>query len=136
MLGIPYSRSGSVGSERGQRKLGGMAKNQSTCPSLIRDGNLMPGGRSREVPPASQKGFCDYWTIISKAGLNVERLKSESPTTNSWFDVAQVLARQCADWKEFSSRFVDAVGIPLKKKQPTAPFCTGDYTPPRRTVLF
>lgn len=42
---------------------------------------------------AKKQGFRDYWTIISKAGLNMEQLKSESPTTNSWFDVAQVLGR-------------------------------------------
>ena len=74
------------------------------------------GEAEKSHQKAKKEGFRDYWTIISKAGLNVEKLKSESPTTNSWFDVAQVLARQGTDWKEFSSRFVDAVGIPLKKK--------------------
>jgi hypothetical protein len=64
---------------------------------------------------AKKKDFRDYWTLISLAGVNVEKLKSESPTTNSWFDVAQVLAREGEDWNEFSSRFADAAGIPLKK---------------------
>jgi hypothetical protein len=41
-------------------------------------------------------------------------LKQESPTTNSWFDVAQVLAREGTDWQEFRSRFTGAVGIPLR----------------------
>jgi len=64
---------------------------------------------------AKKQDFRDYWTLISLTGVNVGKLKSESPTTNSWFDVAQVLARDGDDWTEFSSRFADAAGIPLKK---------------------
>jgi hypothetical protein len=67
---------------------------------------------------AKKKDFRDYWTLISLTGLsadNIAKVKSESPTTNSWFDVAQVLAREGADWTEFSSRLADVAGIPLKK---------------------
>ena len=74
--------------------------------------------RAGEAEKSHQKaknvGFRDFWTIISKAGLNSQKLKSESPTTNDWFDVAQVLAREGDDWNLFKSRFADAAGIPLK----------------------
>ena len=73
------------------------------------------GEAEKSHQKAKNQGFRDFWTLISKAGLNVDKLKSESPTTNSWFDVAQVLAREGADWNEFSSRFADVAGIPLKK---------------------
>jgi hypothetical protein len=63
---------------------------------------------------AKSHDFRDYWTIISLAGLEAATLQQESPTTNSWFDVAQVLARNGKDWREFRSRFAGAVGIPLK----------------------
>ena len=46
-------------------------------------------------------------------GVDPNMLQQESPTTNSWFDVAQVSARDGKDWKEFRSRFAGAVGIPL-----------------------
>lgn len=62
---------------------------------------------------AKKQNFRDYWTIISKAGLSMEKLKQESPTTGSWFDVAQVLAREGDDWNEFKSRFAGEAGIPL-----------------------
>jgi serine phosphatase RsbU (regulator of sigma subunit) len=62
---------------------------------------------------AEKQDFRDYWTIISLAGVDPAILKQESPTSNSWFDVAQVLAREGNDWKEFRSRFAGAVGIPL-----------------------
>lgn len=64
---------------------------------------------------AKKQDFRDYWTIISMAGVDSGMLQQESPTTNSWFDVAQVLAREGNFWKEFRSRFAGAVGIPLSE---------------------
>jgi hypothetical protein len=75
------------------------------------------GEAEKSHQKAKKQGFRDYWTIISKAGLNMEKLSSESPTTNSWFDVAQVLGRNGEDWEEFRSRFVDACGIPLPSRR-------------------
>ena len=71
------------------------------------------GEAEKSHQKAKGQGFRDFWTIISIAGVNATKLKQESPTTNSWFDVAQVLARQGDDWKEFRSRFAGEVGIPL-----------------------
>lgn len=73
------------------------------------------GEAEKSHQKAKNDGFRDFWTIISKAGLNMDKLKAESPTTNSWFDVAQVLAREGDDWSEFRSRLADAAGIPLTK---------------------
>jgi hypothetical protein len=72
------------------------------------------GEAEKSHQKAKNDGFRDYWTLISKAGIKMDKLKSESPTTNSWFDVAQVLGREGEDWNEFRSRFADATGIPLK----------------------
>ena len=62
---------------------------------------------------AREQEFRDFWTIISKRALEMRTLKKESPTTTSWFDVAQVLGREGDDWEEFRSRIASAVGIPL-----------------------
>jgi hypothetical protein len=72
------------------------------------------GEAEKSHQKAKKKGFRDWWTIIFKGNLNMNVLKQESPTTNSWFDVAQVLAREGEDWEDFKSRFADATGIPLK----------------------
>lgn len=75
------------------------------------------GEAEKSHQKAKKQGFRDYWTIISKTGLNIDKLKSEAPTTNSWFDVAQVLGREGEDWYEFRSRLADACGIPLKNSR-------------------
>lgn len=72
------------------------------------------GEAEKSHQKAKKEGFRDFWTIISKAGLAVQKLKAESPTTNDWFDVAQVLGREGPDWENFKSRFADATGIPLR----------------------
>ena len=63
---------------------------------------------------AKQKGFRDFWTIISKTGLEMSKLKQESQTTTEWFDVTELLERKGRDWEEFRQRLAGAVGIPLR----------------------
>lgn len=72
------------------------------------------GEAEKSHQKARNKGFRDFWTIIAKKGLNLDKLKEESPTTRSWFDVAQVLGRSGKDWEEFCSRLAEAIGVPLK----------------------
>jgi hypothetical protein len=73
--------------------------------------------RAGEAEKSHQKAkaldFRDRWTIIALKGLDAAKLRQESPSTNSWFDVAQVLGRSGPDWKEFRSRLADVVGVPI-----------------------
>lgn len=62
---------------------------------------------------AKAGGFRDFWTVIAKKGLNMKKLKAGSPTTTSWFDVAQVLGRRGPDWEDFRRRVAGALGIPV-----------------------
>lgn len=62
---------------------------------------------------AKKNGFKDFWTIISKTGLAMNKLKQESQTTTEWFDITQVLIREGKDWEDFRQRLAGAVGIPL-----------------------
>lgn len=75
--------------------------------------------RAGEAEKSHQKarnfGFPEFWTVISKPGLQLRKLQSESPTTNHWFDVTEVLAREGTDWDDFRQRLAGAVGIPLKR---------------------
>jgi hypothetical protein len=72
------------------------------------------GEAEKSYQKAKREGFRDFWTIIAKKGLDLSKLRNESPTTNSWFDVAQVLGRAGEDWEEFRSRLAGEVGIPLQ----------------------
>jgi hypothetical protein len=71
------------------------------------------GEAEKSHQKAKKSGFPEFWTIISKQGLDMSKLRSESPTTNRWFDVAEVLARTGSDWDDFRQRLAGACGIPL-----------------------
>ena len=64
---------------------------------------------------AKKKGFRDFWTIISKHGLELAKLRQESQTTTEWFDVTTLLSRKGEDWEAFQARLAGAVGIPISK---------------------
>jgi len=66
---------------------------------------------------AKRKGFKDFWTIISKAGLEMHKLVQESQTTTEWFDVTEQLGRSGRDWEEFRQRLAGAAGIPLARSK-------------------
>ena len=70
------------------------------------------GEAEKSHQKAKLEGYRDYWTIIMMKGVSLTRLQEESPTTNSWFDAAQVLGQQGPDWNEFRSRVAEVAGIP------------------------
>lgn len=71
------------------------------------------GEAEKSHQTAKDQGFRDFWTVIAKRGLDPRKLAVGSPTTNSWFDAAQVIGQAGEDWDEFRGRVADAVGIPL-----------------------
>jgi hypothetical protein len=72
------------------------------------------GEAEKSHQKARRNGFPEFWTVISKQGLQVSKLQRESPTTNHWFDLAQLLAREGPDWSEFSQRLAGTVGVRLE----------------------
>ena len=71
------------------------------------------GEAEKSHQKARKSGFPEFWTIISRQGLDLSKLRSESPTTNRWFDVAEVLARSGCDWDDFRQRLAGACSIPV-----------------------
>lgn len=60
---------------------------------------------------AHQGNAADFWTIISIAGMDLNVLKQESPTTRRWFDVSEIQQREGASWNDLSSAIMIAIGI-------------------------
>jgi hypothetical protein len=80
--------------------------------SDISNAHNRAGEAEKSHRKAKKQDFRECWTIISLTGVDPAMLRQESPTTDWWFDVAQVLAREGADWRDFRSRLAGAVGIP------------------------
>jgi len=71
------------------------------------------GEAEKSHQKARKAGFPEFWTIISKQGIDMRKLLAESPTTNHWFNAAEVLARKGKDWDNFRQRLAGIVSIPL-----------------------
>jgi hypothetical protein len=71
------------------------------------------GEAEKSHQKARKAGFPEFWTIISTQGLDLRKLRAESPTTNHWFNIAEVLARKGQDWDKFRQRIAAIVSIPL-----------------------
>lgn len=69
------------------------------------------GEAEKSHQKAEDAGARDFWTLIALKGLDVAKLRAESARTRSWFDVAQVLAREGPDWIQFRRNVIEAVGI-------------------------
>lgn len=71
------------------------------------------GEAEKSHQKAKKRGFPEFWTLISLQGLDLLKLQAESPTTNHWFDITEILARKGHDWNEFKQRTAGALGIPI-----------------------
>jgi hypothetical protein len=72
------------------------------------------GEAEKSHQKAKARRFNQFWTLIAKEGLDLEKLKRESPTTSEWFDVSHVLAQEGKDWQEFRSHLSGELGIPIE----------------------
>ena len=79
------------------------------------------GEAEKSHQKAKRRGFPEFWTIISKQDLELLKLQAESPTTNHWFDVAEVLAREGRDWDDFRQRLAGVCGIPVVESKHRKP---------------
>jgi hypothetical protein len=71
------------------------------------------GEAEKSHQKARNEGYREFWTVIATKGVDISKLREESPTTDSWFDASQVLARAGPDFEEFRSRIAGVAGIPL-----------------------
>jgi hypothetical protein len=71
------------------------------------------GEAEKSHQKARKAGFPEFWTIISTQEIDMRKLRAESPTTNHWFNIAEVLARKGQDWDKFRQRIAGIVSIPL-----------------------
>lgn len=62
---------------------------------------------------AKIKRVTDFWTIASLPKTRLEEFKSQSPTTDLWFDLSEVLGRKGPSWEEFCKQLSSAVGVKL-----------------------
>lgn len=59
-------------------------------------------------------GYRNLWTLIPLRGIDLDKLKRESPTTTEFYDLAAILGKSGGDWERFRDRIATELGIPVK----------------------
>lgn len=60
---------------------------------------------------AKRNHYAQCWTIFALTGLDITKIKQESPSTDEWFDLGHVLAREGADFTRFCRLLLDVIGL-------------------------
>jgi hypothetical protein len=61
---------------------------------------------------ARNKGFTDLWTIVNTRDLSPGTMRSESPSTSRFFDLAHIVARQGEEYEDFRERLLQKFSLP------------------------
>lgn len=69
------------------------------------------GEAEKSHQKAKARGAGAFWTIIACATADRAMLKSESPTTQHWFDIEHVRQRAGSDWDDLVNNVRLAMGI-------------------------
>ncbi|HEY7034528.1 MAG TPA: XcyI family restriction endonuclease [Thermomicrobiales bacterium] len=62
------------------------------------------GGEAEKSHQGAKATYAQCWTIIRTSGIDFEKLKRGSPTTDAWFDTSQILTHKGHDWDDFVRR--------------------------------
>ena len=69
------------------------------------------GEAEKSHQKARRDGAGDCWTVISLDGINIDKLKHESPSTREWFDLDEISKRHGPCWARIVALTKAAMGI-------------------------
>jgi len=73
------------------------------------------GEAEKSHQKARQNGYVECWTIVNVHKLDLQKAKSESPSTDRFFQLHAIIQTQSTDYADFKRRVVALTGIPGKK---------------------
>lgn len=69
------------------------------------------GEAEKSHQKAKKDGFVECWTIVNVDGLDMEMAIKESPTTNRFYHLAELLDTNSSEYRDFSLQILSIVGI-------------------------
>lgn len=75
------------------------------------------GEAEKSHQKARKYGFTECWTVVNVSKLEIEKAKSESPSTNFFYSLAELSSRQGEEYEDFKRRVVSLTAIPTKVSQ-------------------
>jgi hypothetical protein len=69
------------------------------------------GEAEKSHQKARKNGYVECWTIVNVAKLDHAKAAQESPSTNRFYQLADIVAGGTNEWTDFRSRIVALIGI-------------------------
>lgn len=71
------------------------------------------GEAEKSHQKAKASGFVECWTVVNVDNLDVATARRESPTTNRFYKISDLLSAQGSDYEDFADRVKSLTGIPV-----------------------
>lgn len=69
------------------------------------------GEAEKSHQKARLKGYVECWTVVNVDGMDVQKAKQESPSTNRFFRLSQIQNRTGDEYRDFRHRVIGLTGV-------------------------
>lgn len=69
------------------------------------------GEAEKSHQKAKKDGYVEFWTVVNVDRVDMEMVRKESPTTNRFYRISELLNQTSAAYKDFSLQILSVVGI-------------------------
>lgn len=69
------------------------------------------GEAEKSHQKAKNDGYIECWTVVNVDRVNMARAREESPTTNQFYRISELINRQSKEYHDFSLQILSIVGI-------------------------
>ncbi len=70
------------------------------------------GEAEKSHQKARQKGFVECWTVVNVDKFDLEMARKESPSTNRFYRISQIVSAKSDEYIDFRNRIISLTGIP------------------------
>lgn len=70
------------------------------------------GEAEKSHQKARQAGFVECWTVVNVDRINLDMAHRESPSTNRFYRISQIISEESEEYSDFRNRVVSLTGIP------------------------
>jgi len=75
------------------------------------------GEAEKSHQKARQNGYVECWTVVNVDRFNVAMAKRESPSTNRFYRISELVKASGEEFQDFKNRVIALTGIPQRKKK-------------------
>lgn len=69
------------------------------------------GEAEKSHQKARQRGYVECWTVVNVDRIDLEMAKRESPSTNRFYRISDIVSGRGADYLDFRNRLVSLIGV-------------------------